>query len=367
MPKIDNLTIQKIKDAASIVDVMSDFIELKPKGQRYLAICPFHDDHRLGSFSIYPKANCYKCFACDAKGGPIEFLMQYKGLSYHDALLYLAQKYGIYVEDNTKVFENVKPAKPKELTTIEDNLPKRLWPAAWVGYYKNLNNDNFVHWLREQRWDAAQMARMNDVLNDYHVGHVWFSTRYGGVEEKHDFTVWWMLDEKNQLHNGHFMKYLPNGHRDKTSEYNQTWLHARMKYAKGDNFFDETKTQPSYCLFGQHLLNAYPTATVNIVESEKTAVIMATAYGNHSQQVWMACAGLQNLKRERLQPLIDQGRKIQLFPDRDGIGQWLKKASEINYRNIMLNTTAVKEWWLPQDGDKADIADIIIRIINEGR
>ena len=140
-----------------------------------------------------------------------------------------------------------------------------------------------------------------------------------------------------------------------------------MKKATDENHFDESKEQPSYCLFGQHLLNAYPTATVNIVESEKTAIIMATAYGNNATQVWMACAGMQNLKRERLQPLIDKGRKIQLFPDRDGIERWIKKANEIAYSNMILNTTAVKEWWQPCDGEKADIADVVLRIINDGK
>lgn len=373
MARIDEFTVQKIKDAANIVEIVEDFLTLKKKGVNYQCLCPFHDDRHLGSFVVRPPSasvggNTYRCFSCDAKGGPIEFLMNYKGLKYHDALLYIAQKYGIYIENNDKVFENVKPAKPKDIREMEENLPKRTWPTEWIGYYKNLDNDNFANWLRSQPWDACQRARMEKVFNEYHVGHVWFeSKRVGEEPQRHEFTMWWMLDENNVLHNCHLMKYKADGHRDKTTEYNQTWLHARMKYAHGSNFFDENKERPGYCLFGQHLLNAYPKATVNIVESEKTAVIMATAYGNNASQVWMACAGMQNLKRERLQPLIDQGRKIQLFPDRDGINKWLSKASEIGYQYMMLNTTAVKEWWQTQDGDKADIADVVMRIINDGQ
>ena len=364
---MDKFTEQKIKDAASIVDVVSDFLVLKKKGVNYQCLCPFHDDKHMGSFVVHPARNCYVCFSCEAKGGPIDFLMNYDHLSYPDALRYLATKYGIPIMEDydREKFKNIKPAKPKELKPMEDNLPKRTWPTAWIGYYKNLENDNFVRWLKSQPWDDCQLARLHRVLNDYHVGHVSFATNYRGVLENHNWTVWWMLDENNTLHNGHFMKYLPNGHRDKTTEYNQTWLHARMKYAQGDKHFNEEAEQPSYCLFGQHLLNAYPNATVNIVESEKTAVIMATAYGNNASQVWMACCGMQSLKRERLQPLIDQGRKIQLFPDRDGISKWIAKANEISYSGMMLNTTAVKEWWQPQDGEKADIADVVLRIIND--
>lgn len=364
---MDKFTEQKIKDAAGIVDVVSDFLTLKRKGVNYQCLCPFHDDRHLGSFIVHPARNCYKCFSCDAKGGPIDFLMNYEKLSYPDALRYLATKYCIPIMEDydREKFKNIKPSKPKTMTENIDNLPKRTWPVAWVGYYKNLANDNFVNWLKQQPWDAAQCKNMTDVLNEYHVGHVWFDTNHEGVTNHHEWTIWWMIDEHNVLHNGHLMKYKADGHRDKTTEYNQTWLHARMRWVEGSNHFDEDKEQASYCLFGQHLLNAYPTATVNIVESEKTAVIMATAYGNNASQVWMACSGMQRLNRNLLQPLIYQGRKIQLFPDRDGISKWVAKANEINYQGLLLNTTAVNEWWQPQDGDKADIADVVLRIINE--
>ena len=56
--------------------------------------------------------------------------------------------------------------------------------------------------------------------------------------------------------------------------------------------------------------------TVCIVESEKTALLMAIAYGNSPKQLWIACGGLGMLTRERLKPLIDQGRHIILYPDR---------------------------------------------------
>lgn len=365
---IDNQKAQDIKDAANIVDVVSDFVQLKRSGSEYTGRCPFHEDRHTGSFMVSPKKNIATCFPCGKTWDPVGFLQEITGLSYPDALRYLAEKYGISTgeEYDRAKFKNIKPAQPRTMKIIdEQQLPKRIWPTAWIGYYKNLAKDNFVTWLQAQPWGECEKARLPQVLNDYHVGHTTFATKYRGTEDIHDFTIWWMLDEDNRLHNAHMMKYKPDGHRDKTSGYNQTWLHARMKYATGTKHFDENKEAPSYCLFGQHLLNAYPQATINIVESEKTAVIMAVAYGNNASQIWMACCGLQNLKRERLQPLIDQRRTIQLFPDRDGINKWIEKASEINYNGMELNTQAVTQWWMPCDGDKADIADVVIRIINK--
>ena len=95
MAKIDKQIIDKILEAAKIEEVVKDCIGeygphnkagLKKCGVRYEALCPFHDDKSLGSFVVYPRGNCYKCFSCGAKGGVIDFLMTREGLSYPDAI-----------------------------------------------------------------------------------------------------------------------------------------------------------------------------------------------------------------------------------------------------------------------------------------
>ena len=96
---IDKTTEQKIKEAANIVDVISDFLTLKKRGSHYETLCPFHDDRRLGSFVVSPSHNCFVCYSCGAKGGPIEFLMKHQSMNYPDALRWLAQKYGIFVDE----------------------------------------------------------------------------------------------------------------------------------------------------------------------------------------------------------------------------------------------------------------------------
>lgn len=91
---------------------------------------------------------------------------------------------------------------------------------------------------------------------------------------------------------------------------------------------------------------------------------MAIAYGNHAAQVWMACGGLNMLNRERLAPIIKQHRNIILFPDRDGISKWRLKAEQLRYDRIMVDAEPVTKWWLPEDGEKADIADVVVRSLN---
>ena len=71
------------------------------------------------------------------------------------------------------------------------------------------------------------------------------------------------------------------------------------------------------------------------------------------------------LSAERLKPITSQGRQIVLFPDRDGIAKWKAKAKQIGYDQIHVDTDPVLKWWKEQDGDKADIADVVVRILNE--
>ena len=367
--RIDDATERRIKDAADIVDVISDFVELKKKGARYLGLCPFHDDHHADNFSVYPRDNVFRCFACDAKGGPVDFIMMHEGLDYPDALRWLAQKYGIFIDDAPK-FKNVRRSTPRPPQPPPPPLTKRYWPLEWVRAYMADETDAFVRWLYTLPWDEAQRARLPKVLKHYGVGHSHFTTtNREGTQTEHDFTIFWQCDEQARLHNGHLMKYKPDGHRVKEkSQYPTDWIHSRMKLAKTSPF-NPDKEAASYCLFGQHLMAACPDATINIVESEKTAIIMATAYGGSALNLWMACYGISNLTNSNrlLQPLIDQRKRIVLYPDRDGVEKWKKAAREINYERLQVNTDPVLKWWIPEDGEKADIADIILRFLRDGR
>jgi hypothetical protein len=122
------------------------------------------------------------------------------------------------------------------------------------------------------------------------------------------------------------------------------------------------------CLFGLHLLDHYRQPgveqTVCIVESEKTALLMAIAYGNHANQVWMACGGLSNINRDKLAPIIRQHRHICLYPDRDGVAAWKQRAEQLHYDRVSVDTDPVLKWWKPEDGEKADIADVVVRMMN---
>lgn len=95
---IDQPTIDRILDAANIVDVVSEFVTLRKRGVNYVGLCPFHTD-KTPSFYVSPAKNICKCFACGEGGTAVHFIMKHEQLNYFDALRYLAKKYNIEIQE----------------------------------------------------------------------------------------------------------------------------------------------------------------------------------------------------------------------------------------------------------------------------
>ncbi|WP_195375174.1 DNA primase [Parabacteroides leei] len=95
---IDQPTIDRILDAANIVDVVSEFVTLRKRGINYVGLCPFHTD-KTPSFYVSPAKNICKCFACGEGGTAVHFIMKHEQLNYFDALRFLAKKYNIEIQE----------------------------------------------------------------------------------------------------------------------------------------------------------------------------------------------------------------------------------------------------------------------------
>ena len=95
---IDQATIDRIMDAAQIVDVVSEFVTLRRRGVNYIGLCPFHNE-KTPSFSVSPSKGVCKCFSCGKGGNVVHFIMEHEQLSYYEALKWLAKKYGIEIKE----------------------------------------------------------------------------------------------------------------------------------------------------------------------------------------------------------------------------------------------------------------------------
>lgn len=113
MKKIDNATVQRILDAADIVEVVSDFVTLKRRGANYVGLCPFHND-RSPSFYVSKAKGMCKCFSCGEGGSPVSFIMKLEQLSFTEALRYLAKKYNIEIEEREMTDEERRAESDRE-------------------------------------------------------------------------------------------------------------------------------------------------------------------------------------------------------------------------------------------------------------
>ncbi len=110
---IDQATIDRIMDAAQIVDVVSDFVTLRKRGVNYVGLCPFHSE-KTPSFSVSPAKGLCKCFSCGKGGNVVHFIMEHEQLSYYDALRYLANKYHIEIKERTLTDEEKQAQSVRE-------------------------------------------------------------------------------------------------------------------------------------------------------------------------------------------------------------------------------------------------------------
>ena len=117
MPLIDKETVQRITDAADIVEVVGDYVHLVRRGANYMGLCPFHNE-RTPSFSVNKRKNFCYCFSCKQGGSPVNFIMKKEGLSYHEALLHLARKYGIEVREREMTDEERRRQSEREAMLV---------------------------------------------------------------------------------------------------------------------------------------------------------------------------------------------------------------------------------------------------------
>lgn len=110
---IDQPTVDRIIDAAQIVDVVSQFVTLKRRGINYVGLCPFHED-RTPSFYVSPSKNICKCFACGEGGNAVHFIMKHEQLSYVEALKFLAKRYNIEVAERELTDEQKEEYNERE-------------------------------------------------------------------------------------------------------------------------------------------------------------------------------------------------------------------------------------------------------------
>ena len=180
---IDQFTINRIMDAAQIVDVVSEFVSLKKRGVNHVGLCPFHVD-KNPSFYVSPAKNICKCFACGEGGTAVHFIMKHEQLSYVEALKYLAKKYNIEVEE-------------KELTEEQQNAYNERESMFILNQYARDYFENTLHQHLEGKTIGLSYFKergfREDIIRKFHLGY--------SLEQRDAFT-------QEALRNGYKKEYL---------------------------------------------------------------------------------------------------------------------------------------------------------------
>lgn len=130
---ISRETIDDIKNRMDIVDVISDFITLKRSGQNYKALSPFNNE-KTPSFYVVPSKGIFKDFSSGKGGDAITFVMEHEGMSYTEALRYLAKKYGVELKESVVAQEELEALSARDSLYIVMNFAK--------DHYKGLLNEH---------------------------------------------------------------------------------------------------------------------------------------------------------------------------------------------------------------------------------
>ena len=158
---IDRATVEKIKDAANIVDVVSEFVTLRKSGANYKGLCPFHNE-KTPSFIVSPARGTCHCFGCGKGGNAVTFIMEHEQMTYPEALRWLAAKYHIEIRERVMTDEERREQSERESMFIVNE-----WAA---GYFEQL-----LHSGSEGQAYGMQYLRSrgfrDDVIRKFRLGY----------------------------------------------------------------------------------------------------------------------------------------------------------------------------------------------------
>ena len=158
---IDRATVDRIKDAANIVEVVSEFVTLHKSGVNYKGLCPFHNE-KTPSFFVSPTRGTCHCFGCGKGGNPINFIMEHEQMTYVEALRWLANKYHIEIHERELSNEEKEEESKRESMFIVNE-----WAA---GYFKDqLRNTRDGETIGMQYFRSRGIR--DDIIEKFQLGY----------------------------------------------------------------------------------------------------------------------------------------------------------------------------------------------------
>lgn len=159
---IDQATIERVLDAAQIVDVVSEFVTLRRRGVNYVGLCPFHNE-KTPSFSVSPSKGLCKCFSCGKGGNAVHFIMEHEQISFYEALKYLAKKYNIEFKERELSNEEKQAQNDRESMFIVNQFAR--------DYFQNTLKNHIEGQSVGLGYFRRQRGFRDDIIEKFQLGY----------------------------------------------------------------------------------------------------------------------------------------------------------------------------------------------------
>ncbi len=191
---INDETIEKVRDAANIVDIISDYIPLKKSGGNYVGLCPFHNE-KTPSFTVSDSKQFFHCFGCGEGGDALAFIMKKENLTFPEAVKFLADKLGITIEEQTPKNEKLYEERNRGYEINKEaarfffaNLTKEKIPLSYL-YERKISNKiikQFGLGYSLNNWDSLHKYLQAKGYNNEELERLGLIGKKSGNDEYYD-------------------------------------------------------------------------------------------------------------------------------------------------------------------------------------
>lgn len=193
--RISESKIEEIRNSISIVDVISEYVQLRKRGKNFVGLCPFHNE-KTPSFTVTEEKQIFHCFGCHTGGNVFKFLMEYKKISFIEAVQEIAEQQGIEISYDDEGYSE-KQSEQEILYDINteaaryflNNLLNDQEGEAAREYFKNRNlkiqtirafglgytingYENLVNFLKEKSIDLERALQLG-LIGQYKDGRIY--------------------------------------------------------------------------------------------------------------------------------------------------------------------------------------------------
>ena len=177
MPVIPQVTIEQIRNASDIVDVIGSFVPLKRAGTNFLGLCPFHKE-KTPSFNVNPSKQIFHCFGCHKGGDVFTFIREFENLSFIESVQRLADRARISIDFEMTPGQREEGSLKEKLRTLHDQVAK-LWEIT-------LANDASARVARDY---LARRGVSDEAVKRFRMGYApdkWDNILNWAKSKKHD-------------------------------------------------------------------------------------------------------------------------------------------------------------------------------------